>query len=88
MFLRPGSQTILTHTRHLRANTLKWTRLRGPRKRKAPSLSYYDIVITTYETLVRQRKKHMDTKVFEENVYSYAWHRIVLDEGKSLIHEW
>lgn len=68
--------------RHLQPNTLKWMRYHGSRKRKTLSISSYDIVITTFETLVRQRKKHMDPKCLDDTLFSYSWHRIVLDEGE------
>jgi SNF2 family DNA or RNA helicase len=60
---------------------LKWMRFHGSRKRKALSITYYDIVITTFETLVRQRKKHIDPKCLEDTIFSYSWHRVVLDEA-------
>lgn len=46
------------------------------------SLGNYDIVLTTYETLMGQLKKHKDTKWTESTLFSFAWHRIVLDEGR------
>jgi len=55
-------------------------RFHGPQKRKTLSFSTYDIVITTYETLVSQQKKHKDPK-YGDTLFSFAWHRIVLDEG-------
>jgi SWI/SNF-related matrix-associated actin-dependent regulator of chromatin subfamily A3 len=42
----------------------------------------YDIVITTFETLERQHKKHNNSKGIEDTLFSFSWHRIVLDEGK------
>jgi SWI/SNF-related matrix-associated actin-dependent regulator of chromatin subfamily A3 len=45
-------------------------------------LGGYDIVITTYETLMGQQKKHNDPAYTGTTLFSFAWHRIVLDEGK------
>jgi SWI/SNF-related matrix-associated actin-dependent regulator of chromatin subfamily A3 len=45
-------------------------------------LGGYDIVITTYETLMNQQKKHNDPAYTDTTLFSFAWHRIVLDEGK------
>jgi hypothetical protein len=45
-------------------------------------LGGYDIVITTYETLMSQQKKHNDPAYTDTTLFSFAWHRIVLDEGK------
>jgi SWI/SNF-related matrix-associated actin-dependent regulator of chromatin subfamily A3 len=58
-------------------------RFHGSQKRKTLSLSRYDIVITTFETLVRQLKRHENPKCIEDTLFSFSWHRIVLDEGKS-----
>ena len=41
----------------------------------------FDIVITTFETLVRQHKRHIDANKKEDTLFSFLWHRIVLDEG-------
>jgi len=46
------------------------------------ALGGYDIVITTYETLMGQQKKHNDPAYTDTTLFSFAWHRIVLDEGK------
>ena len=75
----------LSAIRHLKAQTLSWVRFHGSQKRKLLSLGGYDIVITTFETVVGQQKKHNDAKCLEDTLFSFAWHRIVLDEGKRLI---
>jgi len=56
-------------------------RFHRPQKHKLLSFSTYDIIITTYETLVSKQKKHKDLK-HGDTLFSFAWHRIVLDEGK------
>jgi len=57
-------------------------RFHGSSKKKTLDLGRHDIVITTFETLVRQQKKHLDTEYKEDTLFSFSWHRIVLDEGK------
>ncbi|EXJ84685.1 hypothetical protein A1O3_05355 [Capronia epimyces CBS 606.96] len=67
--------------RHLKPNTLSWFAFHGSQKRKLLSLGGYDIVITTYETLMGQLKKHNDPKRTGSTLFYFAWHRIVLDEA-------
>ncbi len=40
--------------RHLRQNSLTWMRFHGTHKRKKLIMRGFDIIITTFETLVRQ----------------------------------
>lgn len=71
-------------TRHLVPNTLSWARIHGSKKRKTTNFSQYDIIITTFETLVSENKKQQDpksTKCCKDTIFSFFWHRIVLDEG-------
>ncbi|EXJ71754.1 uncharacterized protein A1O5_05564 [Cladophialophora psammophila CBS 110553] len=67
--------------RHLKPRSLSWLRFHGSQKHKLLSLGSYDIVITTYETLMGQLKKHNDPKWTDGTLFSFAWHRIVLDEA-------
>ena len=67
--------------RHLKPNSLSWLRFHSSQKRKMLSVGSYDIVITTYETLMGQQKKHNDPTHTDTTLFSFAWHRIVLDEG-------
>jgi SNF2 family DNA or RNA helicase len=75
---------VLTHERHLRPGALSWIRFHRAQKQKILSLGRYDIVITTFETLVRQHKAHIDVSNIEDTLLSFSWHRIVLDEGNRL----
>ncbi|TVY84850.1 DNA repair protein RAD5A, partial [Lachnellula suecica] len=68
--------------RHLRPNSLSWIRFHGSQKRKTLSLGQFDIVMTTFETLASEQKKHLDPKYTKDTLFSFFWHRIVLDEGK------
>ncbi|KUJ09951.1 uncharacterized protein LY89DRAFT_675458 [Mollisia scopiformis] len=70
--------------RHLKPDTLTWMRFHGTQKRKIWTLGNFDIVITTFETLVRQQKRHEDTEIREETLFSFSWHRIVLDEAHTI----
>jgi SWI/SNF-related matrix-associated actin-dependent regulator of chromatin subfamily A3 len=56
-------------------------RFHGTQKKKTWALGNFDIVITTFETLVRQQKRHENPECRDETLYSFFWHRIVLDEG-------
>jgi SWI/SNF-related matrix-associated actin-dependent regulator of chromatin subfamily A3 len=58
-------------------------RFHGVQKRSTLDFGRHDIVITTFETLVRQQKKHVDPEYKQDTIFSFSWHRIVLDEGKS-----
>ncbi|TVY43285.1 putative ATP-dependent helicase [Lachnellula subtilissima] len=69
--------------RHLKPNTLTWTRYHGSQKRKILSLGQFDIVITTFETLAGEQKKHLDSSNIKDTLFSYFWHRVVLDEGRA-----
>ncbi|TVY46997.1 putative SWI/SNF-related matrix-associated actin-dependent regulator of chromatin subfamily A member 3-like [Lachnellula occidentalis] len=69
--------------RHLQPNTLTWMRYHGSQKRKTLSLGRFDIVITTFETLAGEQKKHLDSSNIKDTLFSYFWHRVVLDEGKA-----
>ncbi|KAH8587406.1 SNF2 family N-terminal domain-containing protein [Bisporella sp. PMI_857] len=67
--------------RHLRANTLSWMIFHGSRKKKSLSIARYDIVVTTFETLIGQQKKHNDPKHVGNTLYNFWWHRVILDEA-------
>jgi SNF2 family DNA or RNA helicase len=60
-------------------------RFHGANKRKTLTLGSYDIIITTFETLVRQQKKYLDPNYKEDTLFKFSWHRIVLDEGISTL---
>lgn len=60
-------------------------RFHGTQKRKLTwTLGNYDIVITTFETLVRQQKQHEDPNCHDDTLFSFSWHRIVLDEAHTI----
>ncbi|KAK5558978.1 hypothetical protein LTR46_003167 [Exophiala xenobiotica] len=67
--------------RHLKPNSLSWFKFHSSQKRKLLSLGGHDIIITTYETLMGQMKKHNDPAWTKSTLFSFAWHRIVLDEA-------
>jgi SNF2 family DNA or RNA helicase len=67
--------------RHLKPDSLSWFKFHTSQKRKLLSLGGYDIIITTYETLMGQMKKHNDATETGSTLFSFAWHRIILDEG-------
>jgi SNF2 family DNA or RNA helicase len=55
----------------------------GASKENASTLCRYDVVLTTYDTVVSEASKSCK---FPEvtTIHSIEWHRIVLDEGKML----
>jgi hypothetical protein len=73
--------SVIDLPRHLKPNSLSWFKFHSSQKRKLLSLGGYDIIITTYETLMGQMKKHNDPTWTNSTLFSFAWHRIVLDEG-------
>ena len=59
----------------------------GPKRTKRPSdLKRYDIVITTYQTLVSEFDKHNPTARYnaQEPCFANHWYRVILDEAHSI----
>ena len=56
---------------------MRWRIYHGA-DRNAAVLGDFDIVLTTYKILSLEWKRHSKISLF-----SYKWHRIVLDEGES-----
>jgi len=48
-------------------------------------LGQFDIVITTFETLASEQKNHLNPKYIKDTLFSFFWHRIVLDEGQFVV---
>jgi SWI/SNF-related matrix-associated actin-dependent regulator of chromatin subfamily A3 len=72
--------SVTNHTghRHFRDGSLRVNTFHGEsRSTQSTSLMNYDIVLTTFATLVSDCKRH---KVLQ----SVEWFRVVLDEGKYL----
>ena len=44
-------------------------------------LAAYDIVLTTYDTLIADQTRRSESDVASETLRSMEWARIVLDEG-------
>ena len=52
--------------------------------REAELLSEHDIVATTYNTVASEYKRKRGGA---KNVFSFHWHRIILDEGMSTCYD-
>jgi SNF2 family DNA or RNA helicase len=57
-------------------------RFHGNTKRRTLDLARHDIVITTFETLVSEQNRDLNPEYQKDTLFSFSWHRIVLDEGK------
>ncbi|KAK4993861.1 hypothetical protein LTR50_000074 [Elasticomyces elasticus] len=68
--------------RHLVPGRLKWQKYYGgSRTRIGPQLGEWDIILTTYHTLVAESKK---TVASPQPVFDMHWRRVVLDEAHDI----
>lgn len=73
--------TSTSLTSHFQDNTFNWHEYHGQQRVDDINLlSRYDIVLTTYDTLVANCSARR--KKVTSNLSAVKWHRIVLDEGK------
>ena len=64
---------------HVRPDTLRWALYRGPsRFRTFKDMLKCDVIITTYNVLATEWR---NLKRGSKPLFSFQWHRIVLDEG-------
>lgn len=64
---------------HVRPNTLRWALYRGPsRFQSFENMLNCDVIITTYNVLATEWR---NMKRGSKPLFSFQWHRIVLDEG-------
>ncbi|KAG7047905.1 hypothetical protein JMJ77_0011243 [Colletotrichum scovillei] len=70
-------------TKHLRKGHFNWRRHHAKTQLKdVCHLSTSDIILTTYTTLAKEWKIHMQTN--ESPIFSHEWHRIILDEAHEI----
>ena len=74
----------LIRSSHLKPHTLKWHIFHAKRRvNDRATLSRFDVVITTFQTVSMEWKKHMSYSSNHSNLlFSLRWHRVVLDEGE------
>ena len=68
---------------HIYARKIKWTVFHGSNRTKlAMNFRCYDVVITTYHTVLAEWKRHVLAGWEDcDSLHGFAWYRIVLDEG-------
>ena len=71
-------------TRHICPQQIKWHIYHGAqRRRKALELMTYDIILTTYDTVVGDESTGPNDSNDEAGIlHACEWHRVVLDEGE------
>lgn len=61
---------------------VRWIKHHGPsRIENQPTTSRYNLIITSYHTLVSEYRKHQNSS---SPLFSTTWHRIVLDEAHTI----
>lgn len=64
---------------HIRPDTLRWALYRGPsRVQSFETILDCDVIMTTYNILATEWRNR---KAGSKPLFSFQWHRIVLDEG-------
>jgi SWI/SNF-related matrix-associated actin-dependent regulator of chromatin subfamily A3 len=69
---------------HFRPGSIKWKIFhRVTRQYDFADLSSYDIIVTTYNTVASEWKKHKSSRArtCRNQLFSALWHRIILDEA-------
>ncbi|KXH44711.1 DNA repair protein rad5 [Colletotrichum simmondsii] len=70
-------------TKHLLGDHFNWRRHHAKTQLKdVCHLSTSDIILTTYTTLAKEWKFHVQTN--ESPIFSHEWHRIILDEAHEI----
>ncbi|KAK7709702.1 hypothetical protein SLS57_008607 [Botryosphaeria dothidea] len=72
--------------RHIHPNMISYHVYHGPGKQKPEhELKNYDVVLTTYDTLAAEGRKHHSKSIMEvKGIAALEWRRVVLDEGNLL----
>ncbi|KAI3532370.1 DNA repair protein rad5 [Colletotrichum abscissum] len=87
-FMGLGKTLILDNwekelTKHLLEGHFNWRRHHAKTQLKdVCHLSTSDIILTTYTTLAKEWKVHVQTN--ESPIFSHEWHRIILDEAHEI----
>ena len=67
---------------HVQDKAITWHVYHGPRRKSEVAvLAGFNIVITTYETVVSDRKKASQPMTQQSTLFDVTWRRIIMDEG-------
>ena len=68
---------------HVHAHAMNWTVFHGSnRTRLAKTFDCYDIVVSTYHTVLAEWKRSTSERSDAgQSMHTFPWHRIILDEG-------
>ena len=67
---------------HVQDKAITWHVYHGPRrKRELAVLAKFNVVITTYETVVSDKKKASQLMAQQTTLFDITWLRIIVDEG-------
>ncbi|KAI5458920.1 SNF2 family N-terminal domain-containing protein [Mariannaea sp. PMI_226] len=67
--------------RHTHPGTVAYYVYHGPNRKDVTELMCYDIVLTTYDTLIADETRRSESSAKDETLRSREWSRIVLDEA-------
>lgn len=74
---------------HVQPKTITWNVYHGhQRGLLIANLHQFNIVLTTYETIVSDRKRHQRASApvsQQKTLFDIFWHRIIIDEGTPLV---
>ena len=69
--------------RHVQYKAITWHIYHGRgRKFEADVLAGFNIVITTYETVVSEKKRASQPMAYPTTLFDVTWRRIIMDEGR------
>lgn len=67
---------------HILPKAMTWYVYHGrQRKLDISELARFNIVLTTYETVVADKKKALSQAAHQKSLFGISWQRIILDEG-------
>ena len=82
VFTRPIEDSLTEFHSHVQYKALTWHIYHGRRReRDLAVLVGFNIVITTYETVVCDKKKASQPMAQQTTLFDITWQRIIVDEG-------
>lgn len=67
--------------RHIHKGRMSYFVYHGSAKNKVSDLTNYDVVLTTYDTIMAEEGKRVAKNSVRKHLRNVDWCRIVLDEG-------